>query len=147
MFVIDTNILVYAVDRNATHHGACRRLLTEVRRQHDPWFLTWGIVYEFLRVTSHPRVLRRPLATAQAWDFLQALFASPSMEFLSETERHPAIAADIFREHPRLSGNLVFDAHTAILMRENGVRSIYTKDTDFQQFRFLKVLDPAESRG
>lgn len=37
----------------------------------------------------------------------------------------------------------VFDAHTAILMRENGVRAIYTHDGDFNRFAFVDVLNPA----
>lgn len=146
MFVIDTNILVYAVDRNAADHRVCRQLLEKVRRRADPWYLTWGIVYEFLRVTTHAAILKRPLTTGQAWEFLQAPTAAPGVEFLGETERHSHIAVEVFQEVPSLVGNLVFDAHAAVLMRENGVRSIYTRDTDFQHFRFLEVLDPAHFR-
>ncbi len=32
--------------------------------------------------------------------------------------------------------------HTAVLMREHGVRVIYTRDTDFHRFPFLEVRDP-----
>lgn len=44
---------------------------------------------------------------------------------------------------PHLAGNLLHDAHTAILMREHGVRRIATKDTDFRRFSFLVPFDPA----
>ncbi len=37
------------------------------------------------------------------------------------------------------------DAHTAILMREHGIRQIYSRDTDFNLFSFLEVLDPLET--
>ena len=58
------------------------------------------------------------------------------------------VAAEVFREIPDLTGNLVFDAHTAILMRENGVRVIYTRDTDFKRFPFLTMIDPvAPAKG
>ena len=39
-------------------------------------------------------------------------------------------------------GNLVYDAYTAILMREHGIREIDTRDTDFHRFPFLRVVDP-----
>jgi len=42
----------------------------------------------------------------------------------------------------RLRGNLVHDAHTAIPMREHGVRRIYTRESDFHRFRFLEVAEP-----
>jgi predicted nucleic acid-binding protein len=39
-------------------------------------------------------------------------------------------------------GNLVYDAYTAILMREHGIREIYTRDTDCHRFPFLRVAAP-----
>lgn len=147
MFVVDTNILVYAADKDSSSHRRCRALLEQWRRQTTPWYVTWGIVYEFVRVATHPRVLRRPLSPADAWRFLDALFASPQLRILTETDRHRHVAAEVFSEVRGIVGNVVFDAHTAILMRENGVRVIYTCDTDFRRFMFLKVIDPiAEAR-
>ena len=34
------------------------------------------------------------------------------------------------------------DVHVAVLMREHGVRQIYTRDTDFHKFKFLQPIDP-----
>jgi toxin-antitoxin system PIN domain toxin len=143
VFVVDTNVLVYAIDRDAADHAACRGVLERCREQAEPWYLTWGIAYEFLRVTTHPAIFRRPLTTKDAWAFLEAVFASPGLGMLLETERHAHVAAEVFAETPQLAGNLVFDAHTAILMRENGVRAIYTYDSDFNRFAFVDVLDPS----
>ena len=142
MFVVDTNILIYGVDADAPDHVRCRALLEQWRSQTMPWYVTWGIVYEFLRVVTHPRVLSRPFSSAQAWSFLDAVFASPSFRVLAETDRHRHVAAEVFAEVPGLSGNLVFDAHTAILMRENGIKTIYTRDADFNRFSFLDTVDP-----
>ena len=142
MFVIDTNILIYGADRDSPDHSRCRALIESWRRQDTPWYVTWGIIYEFLRVVTHPRVLNQPLPSSQAWLFLDALFASPHLRILTETDRHRHVAEEVFAEVPGISGNLVFDAHTAILMRENGIRTIYTRDTDFNRFPFLDTVDP-----
>jgi len=142
MFVVDTNILIYAADRDARDHHTCRVLLESWRRNTTPWYLTWGIVYEFVRVVTHPRVLIRPFSPDQAWQFLDALLASPRLGMLVETDRHRHIAGEVFAEVPGISGNLVFDAHTAILMRENGIKTIYTRDMDFKRFSFLDTIDP-----
>lgn len=148
MFVVDTNILIYAADKDSPDHACCRDLLAQWRTQNTPWYVTWGIVYEFLRVITHPKVWLKPLPPAHAWLFLDALFASPQFRVLPETDRHGHVAAEVFREIPDLTGNLVFDAHTAILMRENGVRVIYTRDTDFKRFPFLTMIDPvAPAKG
>jgi len=65
---------------------------------------------------------------------------------LVETSRHDAVAAAVFSEIPDVTGNLIFDAHTAVLMKEHSVKTIYTRDRDFNRFPFLDVLDPIEKK-
>lgn len=60
MFVVDTNVLVYAADESAPEHERGRELLESWRRSNEPWHLTWGMVYEFLRVVTHRGVLVEP---------------------------------------------------------------------------------------
>jgi len=52
------------------------------------------------------------------------------------------VAAEVIRQVPHLRGNLMHDVHTAVLMREHGIRRIYTRDTDFHRFPFIEPLDP-----
>ena len=101
-----------------------------------------GQVHEFVRVVTHPRVFRRPWGISDAWAFVETLLSSPSLGVLTHTPRHGAVAAQTLGEVPGLRGNLVHDAHTAILMREHGIRRVYTRDTDFHRFPFLAVIDP-----
>ncbi len=145
MFVVDTNVLVYAADRRASEHEACREHLSRWRGAKLPWYLTWGIIYDFLRVVTHPRVFRQPWTTRDAWAFIEALLASPSLSVLTHTSQHAAVAAETLQELEAVRGNLIHDLHTAILMREHGIGRIYTRDTDFHRFPFLEVLDPLSS--
>ena len=142
MFVVDTNILLYAADRRSPEHARSRALLDGWRSQRGAWYVTWGILYEFLRVSTHPAVFERPWKAAQAWDFVAALLASPGLRVLCETERHAGLAAEVLKGTALVSGNLLHDAHIAILMREHGVRRIYTRDADFHRFGFLEVVNP-----
>jgi toxin-antitoxin system PIN domain toxin len=142
VFIVDTNVLVYAADEDSSFHTRCAGLLEGWRRQPSAWYFTWGILYEFLRVTTHPRVFRNPWSVARAWSFVESLLASPSLGILAYTERHAPVAAQIFGEIPTLSGNLVYDVQTAVLMREHGIRRIYTRDTDFHRFPFIEPIDP-----
>ena len=144
MFVVDTNVLVYAADEDSSFHGRCYALLEQWRAQSSAWFVTWGILYEFLRVSTHQRVFRSPWPAARAWSFVDALLASPALSILIPTERHRMVAGEVLGEIPHLSGNLIHDAHTAVLMREHGIRRIFTRDTDFHRFAFLEPMDPLE---
>jgi toxin-antitoxin system PIN domain toxin len=143
MFVVDTNVLVHAANADSHHHALCRERIDAWRKSAEAWFVTWGILFEFLRVTTHPRVFRRPWGVAEAWTFVAALLESPGLRVLHATDRHAEVAARTFEELPHLAGNVVHDARTAILMREHGVRTIYTRDSDFHRFPFLEPIDPA----
>jgi len=142
VFVVDTNVLVYAADRDAPEYRQCRDLLLAWRRQPGPWYVTWPIFYEFLRVVTHPRVFRRPWTPKEAWGFVRSVLAARSLQVLAETERHGAVLGELVRDVPELRGNLLHDAHTVALMREHGIHVIYTRDTDFHQFTGLEVRDP-----
>ena len=142
MFVVDTNVLVYAADQDSPFHTQCRAQLEGWRRQKLPWYLTWSIGYEFLRVSTHPKVFRTPWTASAAWQFLDAVLASTSLSMLCAGERHAEILRATVSELPQLHGNIVHDMHTAVLMREHGVSRIVTCDSDFHRFPFLQVIDP-----
>jgi len=86
--------------------------------------------------------MRRPWSTVQSWKFVTALLASPGISVLVATLRHSDVAGEVFAELPHLAGSVMHDAHTAILMREHGVRRICTRDMNFHQFPFLEIVDP-----
>ncbi len=142
MFVVDTNILVYAADADSPYHERCLERIDAWRSGADAWFLTWEIVYEFLRITTHPKVMRKPWTAAAAWRFVSILLDSPGLSLLVPTERHPDVVGQVLAEIPDLGGNLVHDAHVAVLMREHGIRRVYTRDVDFHRFPFLEPVDP-----
>ena len=87
-------------------------------------------------------MFRQPLEINQAWRFIEGIFSSSNHAVLVEGRRHSEITRRTLSELAFLSGNIVHDAHTAILMREHGIRRIYTRDADFHRFPFLEVNDP-----
>ncbi len=142
MFVVDTNVLVYAADSRAVEHDRCRALLEHWRHQPAAWYLTWGICYEFLRIVTHPRVFRHPWSADQAWRFLAGVQAAPALSILVPTDRHASVLQEVITSIPALGGNIMHDVETAVLMREHGIRRICTRDTDFYRFPFVEPLDP-----
>ena len=142
MFAVDTNVLVHAADPGSPFHAPCAGALARWRTERAPWFVTWSVLYEFVRLVTHPRKMRRPVTIQQAWSGVEALLASPTLRVLVATERHADVARAVFEETPGLTGNLAHDAHIAILMREHGIRRIYTRDADFFRFPFLEPIDP-----
>lgn len=140
--VVDTNLLLYAANRTAPEHGLAREFLVAAARSESRWYLTEGIVYEFLRVATHPRVFAQPLTAAEAMAFVRVLLESPRFGVLTAGARHWQILGQLLAELRHPSGNLFFDIRTVALMRELGVRRIYTADTDFLRFSGIDVINP-----
>lgn len=142
MWVVDTNILLYAADRSSPFHEVCRSRLERWRAGPSPVFLTWGICYRFLRVATQPKVFLRPWTMPAALEFVATLQRSRGVQMLTPTDRHAAVLAQTVAEMSALQGNDAHDLHTAVLMREHGISRICTRDTGFRRFAFLTPFDP-----
>lgn len=143
--LVDTNVLLHAVNSRSPHHVKAREFIEELLGSHAPFCLTWPVVYEFLRVATHPRVFEKPLTAARALAFLHPLLTADHLSVLAGTGRHLAVLTQTLDEHPRLSANILHDVHTAVLMREHGVGEVATADADFNRFAFLRVYNPFAS--
>ena len=88
MLLFDTNVLVYAANKDSTFHLPCRRRLDDARGDPSPAFLIWSICYEFLRVTTHqdhftPAVLGTQSAHRQWWRFPSMVRSASAPQGLS----------------------------------------------------------------
>jgi hypothetical protein len=135
-------VLLYGANGDAPEHSAARAFLSAVGRTAGPWYLSEGVVYEFLRVATHPKVFPQPLVWREALDFLRPLLEIDQVIVLGASDGHWALLARVLAELTHPSGNLFFDIRTVVLMREHGVRRIYTTDTDFLQFAGIEVVNP-----
>lgn len=68
--LIDTNLLLYGANADADEHAAAHAFLSRIGRTANPWYLTDGILYEFLRVATHPKVFPNPLGWRESLGFL-----------------------------------------------------------------------------
>ena len=93
----------------------------EAGQSAEHWYLTEGIVYEFLRVATHPRVFARPLAKRQALAFLEPFWNAPTFTILTAGDRHWELLKQEVLAIPHPVGNLFFDIRTLVLMREHGI--------------------------
>lgn len=142
MFAVDTNIFVYAHFDEYPRHRKARRFCEREILGGSDFCLGWQVVYEYLRIATHPRVHRRPLTLAEALADLAHYLASDRCHVLAHTPQHLRILEDVAARMPNAAGNLVHDCHYAALLREHGVKVLYTADQDFRRFDFLEVIDP-----
>jgi toxin-antitoxin system PIN domain toxin len=133
VIAVDTNILVYAHRSEFRQHEAALAALTTLADGGELWGIPAACLSEFLRVTTHPSLLKPPSAVDDAARALESLLASPSVRLLLPGERHAALLFGLVRKH-RATGNLAFDALIVATCLEHGVREILTEDRDFQRF-------------
>ena len=140
MKLVDLNILLYAVNRDATRHRVARRWLENTLSGEQPVALPWIVLLGFLRVATHRRILPRPLTSEQALSVVDGWLALPNVRALQAGAQHWIILKELLAE-TGAAGNLTSDAHLAALAIENGCELCST-DADFGRFRHLRWNNP-----
>jgi toxin-antitoxin system PIN domain toxin len=138
VIAIDTNILIYAHRSGFPEHRAARNLLTSLSEGSELWGLPIFCLAEFLRVVTHPAILKPPSGLTSARRSLEALLDSPSVRVLLPGDRFPEMLLQTAAD-AKATGNLVFDAQIVALCRENGVDTIWSNDRDLLRFRGMKA--------
>jgi uncharacterized protein len=137
---VDANILVYAVDTRSSVHEPAEALVRRLALGPEILYLFWPVLLGYLRIVTHPRILTNPLSPGIAMRNVEALLDRPHVRAPGEIDGFwPAFKAAA-GERPR--GNDVPDAHLAALMRQHGVRLIWTRDRAFRRFDGIDARDP-----
>src|SRR5215470_19738759 len=85
----------------------------------------------------------RPLNPQEATANVESLLDRPHVRTAGEAEGFWKLFRATGQDRAR--GNDVPDAHLATLMRQNGVRVIYTRDRGFRRFPDIDAVDPFDS--
>lgn len=140
-YSIDTNILIYASNKSSPFYEASKLFLEKCVMDPDLLCLTWSVIMGYQRIVTHPSIFREPLTSETAWNNVSALLQLPRVRVIGESND---FIHDYYEVTSRVvtKGNLVPVAHIATILRQHGVKLIYTVDTDFRKFDFLKVINP-----
>lgn len=140
-YSIDVNILLYASDENGPHHEKARAFLESCAAGTEVLCLTWTTVMGYLRISTHPAVFDAPLSPEEARENIEGLLSCAHVRCIVEEEGF----WDLYQEMTRdlaIRGNAVPDSHLATLLKQHGVRTLYTSDSDFRRYTFLEVRNP-----
>jgi toxin-antitoxin system PIN domain toxin len=142
MRLVDANVLLYAVNRAAPHHGRSRTWLDEALAGDEAVGFSWVVLLAFLRLATHPSVFARPLDADQAVAVVRSWLAQPSAMVVEPGPRHAEVLGGLLAE-AGAAGNLVNDAHLAALAIEHAAL-ISTFDADFGRFRGVRWARPGD---
>ena len=138
--VVDTNVLVYALDADAPKHAPSRALLEAGHDASTALYVTSQILCEFYSIVTNARRVQRPCSPADALAAISSLLGFLRVlpvpmhaieELLRLLGRRPVIGADIF------------DLQILATMKVNGILRIYTfNGGDFTGFPEVDALTP-----
>ncbi len=141
--LIDSNILLYAVDASSRFHDdAAEWLVAQMNGPRRVGF-PWQSLGAFLRISTHPRASEHPLSPDEAWGHVEAWLAADPAWIPRPTERHAEVLGSLIRSY-QLRANLISDAHLAALAIEHGL-TVWSADTDFARFREIRWQNPLEN--
>lgn len=138
--LVDTNILLYAVDESSAQHDRSRSWLEEQLNGTRRVGLPWQCLTGYLRIATHPRAFDRPLTAAQAMSDVEAWLAAPAAWIPLPTSAHAEVLGNVLRRHG-VTADLVPDARLVALALEHGL-TVCSADTDFARFPEVEWLDP-----
>lgn len=140
MILVDANLLIYAVDRDSPKHAPARRWLEEALSGVESVGIPWIVALAFIRVTTHPTVMRKPLSAESAIGYVDSWLAQPFVKLIGPGENHWQILRNLLLASGS-AGNLTSDAHVAALAIEHGA-TVASADHDFRRFAGVAHLDP-----
>ena len=135
MFAAETSRI-----RARTTLDPARALLERLAAGPELLYLFWPCLLGYVRLVTHPGMLPRPLAAADALGNVAALLGLAHVRAPGEGDGFLEVYHRTADANTR--GNAVPDAHLAALMRQHGVATIYSRDRDFLRFEGLTARDP-----
>lgn len=140
MKLLDTNVLIYAVDDTSTHHAVVRPWLEGCLAGAETIGFAWNALLGFVRLTTNARIFASPLSVDAALDHVDAWLAASCATVVHPTARHGAVLRDLLAPLGT-AGNLTSDAHLAALSVEHGAQ-VCSTDGDLARFAGVQLVNP-----
>ncbi|HEX4567086.1 MAG TPA: TA system VapC family ribonuclease toxin [Vicinamibacterales bacterium] len=140
MILVDANLLVYAANTAAAEHERAKRWLDGMLNGPARVGLPWPSLLAFVRLTTNPLVMSKPISPAAAWRQVEEWMGCECAWTPLPGDDHARVLR-AFLELDWMTSRLVPDAHLSALAIEHGLTCCST-DADFARFPGLKWENP-----
>jgi toxin-antitoxin system PIN domain toxin len=140
MKVVDLNVLLYTVNRDAKHHAAALRWWEAAINGDEPIGLPWVVLLGFLRIATNAAIFPRALDAEAAIAKVDAWLALATTRMVREKDEHWDVLRSLLADSGA-AGNLTTDAHLAALTITHGA-VLVSFDGDFARFKGLRWETP-----
>lgn len=139
--LVDANLVLWAHHSQFPYHEQAREWWASTLSDAPVVGVPWPTVLAFLRISSHPRALQRPLDVTMAFGVVEGWLSRSNVITPTPTERHAELFGEMLRGGSA-GGNHSTDAHLAALAVEWGL-VLASADRDFARYPGLRWSDPS----
>lgn len=134
MILVDSNILIYAINRSSPKHKKAQQFIRQNLRN---ICVAQQNVVETLRVLTHP-VFPLPMKSKDALVAVDAIVTS--LHLIGPTHETYMLTCMLMQKYD-MSSNKIFDAYLVATMLSNGVHAIATdNERDFMVYEEIQVM-------
>lgn len=135
--LIDSNILVYAINSSSPKHQAAKQFL---RENIENLIVAHQNIFETLRVITHPK-FPSPMSPVNALESIKRIINV--CRIITPDYKTHNIALELIKKH-NLCADMVFDAYLTATAISNNVTTIATDNVkDFKKFE-IDLINPFE---
>ena len=142
MKIVDLNVLLYVVNKDAAHHETLLEWWRRALDGDETMGLPWIVVLGFLRIATHPRAFPRPLEPHTAVSVIDDWLELANVTLVKEKDGHWKTLRTVMN-HTGTAGNLTTDAHLAVLAMTHDA-ALVSCDHDFRRFKGLRLENPLD---
>jgi len=149
MFAIDTNLLVYAHNKDSEFNEEASAFMEKVMNQRDEEgnlsiCIPTQVLMEFVNVITRQN-LEKPLSLSEAIDVVQE-YVESGVSIINQRETQIQTFLDLLGSVT--TRKKIFDVALVATLKDNGISGLYTVNVgDFEEFYFLEVVNPLQSVG
>lgn len=148
MFLIDTNLLIYAHNQDSPFHEKASAFMEKALNAKDEEgnlgvCLSTQILMEFVNaITRH--TLERPLSISKAIEVVNDYFDT-GITVINQKETQLQTFLELLGTVT--TRKKIFDIAIAATLKDNDINGLYTvNEADFKEFDFLTVINPLEAK-
>jgi uncharacterized protein len=138
--LVDANLVLWAHHLQFPRHADAREWWRDTLSHQPRVGIPWPVILAFVRVSSHRRILERPVSLPDAWAEAGRWLDRPNVWVPVPTERHRSVLGRLLIDG-QAGGNHTTDAHLAALAVEWGLQ-LLSADRDFARYPGLNWRNP-----
>ena len=140
--MVDANVLVYAVNEDASFHNKALPFVEAGLNGDIPICLTPQVLSEFFATVTSPKRLGTPLSSDRATLEVENYLLKGEADMIYVHRGTLETMLELLKKYP-VTQQDIFDLQLAATMLSNGVKRIYTYNTaDFTKYIGIEVLTP-----